>query len=125
FIRFMVRRFARTRKIAVGLEYDSGPVRIERLHTLLVANNSYEQRIGRFMTRRRIDRGSLTMYLVRTLRLADAIRLAIEMLAGRWRDDPVIEFEQVKTITVHSKRARLPVTMDGEVLSIETPLQFR
>ena len=125
FIRFLLRRLARARRIAVGMEYDSNPVRIERLQTLMVANNSYEQRLGSFMTRRRIDRGSLTVYIIRTLRLHDAVRLAAEMFAGRWRDDEVIEFEKVQTLTLHSKRPRLPVTMDGEIVSLETPLQFR
>ena len=124
FIRFMVRRLTRTRRIALGIESDDKPVHVERLQTLMVANNSYEQRVGSFMTRRRIDRGTLTFYIIRTLRVRDAVRLAVEMLAGRWRDDEVIEFEAVKTLTLHSKRHRLPVTMDGEILSLEPPLRF-
>lgn len=125
FLRFLLRRLTRARRIAVGLEYDSNPVRVERLQTLMVANNSYEQRLGRFMTRRRIDRGSLTCYIIRSLRVRDALRLGAEMFAGRWRDDEVIEFEKVRTLTVHSKRPKLAVTMDGEIETLDTPLQFR
>ncbi|HZY68626.1 MAG TPA: hypothetical protein VFE52_08565, partial [Devosia sp.] len=59
-----------------------------------------------------------------SFKVGDAIRLAAEMAFGRWRDDPVIEFEKVKSLRVESKKDRLLVTMDGEVLTMETPLVF-
>jgi diacylglycerol kinase family enzyme len=124
FVPFMLRRFARARRIALLLEADDTPPRIERLQTLVVANNSYDQHFGKLMSRRRLDRGSLTMYLIRSLRLSDAIRLAAAMFWGVWRDDEVIEFEKVKRLSVKSKRQRVLATMDGEVLTLELPLEF-
>jgi diacylglycerol kinase family enzyme len=124
FVRFMLRRFARARRIALALRREGGDVRIERLQTLLVANNSYEQRFGTIMSRRRLDRGSLTVYLIRSLRVTDAVRLAVEMLWGTWQDDEVIEFEQVRSLDVDGKRKRVLATMDGEVLHLDLPLRF-
>jgi diacylglycerol kinase family enzyme len=124
FVSFMLRRFARAKRIALALRLDDTVTRIERVQTLVVANNSYDQRFGAFMARRRLDRGTLTAYLIRSLKVGDAVRLAFEMALGRWRDDPVIEYEKVKTLTVTSKKQRLLVTMDGEVLTMETPLVF-
>lgn len=125
FVGFMIRRFARARRIALVLQADTNPPRIERVQTLLVANNSYEQRFGKIMSRRRIDRGSLTAYMIRSFRLSDAIRLAVEMFFGVWRDDEVIEFEKVRRLVVESKRRSILATMDGEVLTLDLPLEFR
>ena len=124
FTRFFFRQLSRSRRIALGIEADGNPARVERLQTILVANNSYEQRLGRFMTRRRIDRGTLTAYLIRSLQFTDMVRLGIEMLAGRWRDDEVIEFESVRTLVLHSKRRQVRVTMDGEIVNLQTPMRF-
>lgn len=125
FLRFMIRRFARARRIALMLQADLNPPRIERVQTLVVANNSYEQRFGKIMSRRRLDRGSLTTYLIRSFRLMDAIRLAVEMFWGVWHDDEVIEFEKVHRLVVESKRRTVLATMDGEVLALDLPLEFR
>ena len=125
FTLFMIRRLARARRIALALQLNGADeVRVERLQTLVVVNNSYDQRFGRFMARRRLDRGRLSAYLIRTLRVGDAIRLAIEMILGTWGGDHVVEYEKVKQLTVVSKKARLGVSMDGDVLSLETPLNF-
>jgi diacylglycerol kinase family enzyme len=125
FMLFMVRRLSRTRRIALALQFNGADeVRVERLHTLLIANNSYDQRFGRFMARRRLDRGRLTAYLIHTLRVPDALRLAFEMILGTWGGDSVIEYEKVQQLVVTSKRARLSVSMDGDILNLETPLRF-
>jgi diacylglycerol kinase family enzyme len=125
FTLFMIRRLTRARRIALALQLNGADeVRVERLQSLVVANNSYDQRFGRFMARRRLDRGRLTAYLIRTLRVGDAIRLAIEMILGTWGGDHVVEYEKVQQLTVVSKKARLAVSMDGDVLTLETPLNF-
>jgi diacylglycerol kinase family enzyme len=124
FCRFVVRRLQRARRMAVAIEIDDGQHRIERLTTLVVANNSYQQKVGAFMTRRRLDRGTLTAYIVRSLAPLDALRLAAGMFAGRWRDDEVIEYETAKTLVLRTKKKRLLVTMDGEVTLMHTPLVF-
>jgi diacylglycerol kinase family enzyme len=125
FIFFMLRRLARARRIALALQLNgTDTVRVERLQSLVVVNNSYDQRFGRFMARRRLDRGRLTAYLIRNLRLWDAIRLAFEMLMGTWGGDQVIEYEKVQQLTVMSKKSRLSVSMDGDVMTLETPLNF-
>lgn len=124
FVGFMLRRFERAKRMALALQVHPAAPRIERVQTLVVANNSYEQSFGRIMSRRRIDRGSLTVYMIRSFRLSDALRLAVEMFWGAWRDDEVIEYEKVTKLTVGSKRNRLLATMDGEVLTLDLPLEF-
>lgn len=124
FMRFSLRLVARAKRIALALSVDGAARRIEMVQTLVVANNSYDQRFGGFMTRRRLDRGTLTAYFIRSFKLNDMVRLAFEMVTGRWRDDQVIEYEKVKQLTVATKRPRVLVTMDGEVLWLESPMVF-
>jgi diacylglycerol kinase family enzyme len=124
FTLFMLRRLARARRIALALQVNGETIRVERMHSLVVVNNSYDQWFGRFMARRRLDRGRLTAYLIRNLRIWDAIRLAFEMLAGTWGGDRVIAYEKVQQLTVMSKKSRLSVSMDGDVLTLDTPLNF-
>lgn len=124
FVQHSLRHVARAKRIAVSLAVDSGPRRIEMVQTLVVANNSYDQRFGAFMSRRRLDRGSLTAYFIRTFKLNDMIRLAAEMLTGRWRDDEVIEYERVKKLVVATKKPRVLVSLDGEVLWLDSPMHF-
>lgn len=124
FTLFMLRRLARARRIALALQLNGAEVRVERMQSLVVVNNSYDQWFGRFMARRRLDRGRLTAYLVRNLRVRDAIRLTVEMIFGTWGQDRVIEYEKVQELTVMSKKPRLSVSMDGDVMILDTPLHF-
>ena len=124
FTLFMLRRLARARRIALALRLNGKDVRVERMQSLVVVNNSYDQWFGRFMARRRLDRGRLTAYLVRNLRISDAIRLTVEMMFGTWGNDRVIEYEKVQELTVMSKKPRLSVSMDGDVMMLDTPLNF-
>ena len=124
FTLFMLRRLARSRRIALALVLNGQSVRVQRMQSLVVANNSYDQWFGRFMARRRLDRGRLTAYLVRNLRVWDAIRLGFEMMVGTWGADRVIEYEKVQQLTVMSKKSKLSVSMDGDVLTLDTPLEF-
>ena len=124
FTLFMLRRLARARRIALALRLNGADVRVERMQSLVVVNNSYDQWFGRFMARRRLDRGRLTAYLIRNLRISDAIRLTVEMMFGTWGADRVIEYEKVQELTVMSKKPRLSVSMDGDVLILDTPLNF-
>ena len=125
FTLFMLRRLARARRIALALRLNGADVRVERMQSLVVVNNSYDQWFGRFMARRRLDRGRLTAYLVRNLRISDAIRLTVEMMFGTWGNDRVIEYEKVQELTVMSKKPSLSVSMDGDVLILDTPLNFK
>jgi diacylglycerol kinase family enzyme len=46
------------------------------------------------------------------------------MVVGTWGSDRVIEYEKVQQLTVMSKKRRLMVSMDGDVLTLDTPLNF-
>jgi len=96
-----------------------------RIHAIAVANNSYDQGWGKLFTRSCLDRGSLTLYILRRLTLTDALRLWVEMAMGRWQEDDALVIESVRSVSLRAKRAAISVMIDGEVATLQAPLDFR
>lgn len=124
FLRYFVRRLARARKIAVAIETGEGARRVERVQALAVASNSYDEGLGQFFSRQNLDRGTLTLYVLRHLTFRDVIRLTTGMLLGHWRDDEALKMEVVKGVTINMRKKLLRVMLDGEVETLHTPLHF-
>lgn len=124
FLLYFFRRLARTKRIAVVIHPHKGERRIERVQAIAVASNSYDEGLGRFFARHSLDRGTLTLYILRHLTLGDFFRLTAEMLLGRWRDDEALSIESVKSVTIDTRKDLLKVMFDGEVETLRTPLHF-
>jgi diacylglycerol kinase family enzyme len=125
FVLYSIRRLARSRRIALEVTTPDGGSRIERVQSIAVASNAYDEGLGRFFHRDKLDTGLLTLYTLRHLNLGDAIRLAVEMVAGRWKNDEALDIRSAKSVTIRSKRPRLQLMIDGEVTSLESPLHFK
>jgi diacylglycerol kinase family enzyme len=124
FVQFFLRRLGRARRMTLELTAE-GQARTVRVAAAAVANNAYDEGLGRFFSRQRLDRGQLTVYLLRRLSLADVVRLAVEMVLGRWRRDDALEIEPTAAVSLSTRRGTLKVMLDGEVRSFRTPLRFR
>lgn len=124
FLRYLARRLARTRRIAVAVSVNGGPPHVERVQTLAVASNAYDEGVGMFFSRSRLDTGTLTIYRLKHLTLGDMLRLTLLMFVGHWRDDEALTIEEVRTVTIVSKKPALKVMFDGEVEMMPTPLEF-
>ncbi|HTJ57316.1 MAG TPA: diacylglycerol kinase family protein [Devosiaceae bacterium] len=125
FMRFFLRRLFRARRFAVEITDRSGMKLVRRVVALAVGNNEYDEALGRFLTRERLDGGSLGLYLIKHLSFGDLVRLVAEMLIGKWRQDQVLEIEAVNALTVRTRKPRLKVMLDGELAMLDVPLQFR
>lgn len=125
FLSYFVRRLSRIRRFAAEITPESGEPRIERVQSIAVANNDYAGGVGQVFTRPRLDAGTLSLYLVRHLNFADALRLAAGMVLGTWRTDEAIEIEKVKSLVIRTRLRRLNAMVDGEVVALEGPLTFR
>ncbi|WP_421762208.1 diacylglycerol/lipid kinase family protein [Devosia sp.] len=125
FFAYFVRRLARIKRFAAEITPESGDPRIERVQSIAVANNDYAAGVGQVFTRPRLDAGTLSLYLVRHLSFADALRLGAGMLMGTWRTDEAIEIENVKSLVIRTRSRRLNAMVDGEVIGLEGPLTFR
>ena len=124
FLRYFFRRLARTKRIAVVIDPHEGERRIERVQAIAVASNSYDEGVGQFFSRRSLDRGTLTLYVLRHFTLGDFLRLTTGMLLGRWRDDEALSIESVKAVTIDMRKDLLKVMFDGEVETLHSPLHF-
>jgi diacylglycerol kinase family enzyme len=113
------------RRFAVEIIAQDGTPYIHRVHSIAVVNNDYDEGLGKLFHRSRLDAGFLSLYIIRSLSLPNALRLALEMLLGAWRQDQVLEVENVTSVTVRTRRRKMRTMIDGEVGLIEGPLHFR
>jgi len=124
FAQYFFRRIENARRTAVSITSRDTVDRIERVHAIAVANNAYDQGFGRIFSRERLDAGTLTLYVLRRLKMSDVFRLSAEMIAGRWQDDNALSIESVRSVTLNAKKPTVAAMIDGEVQLLETPLQF-
>lgn len=124
FVKFFFRRLLRSRRMVVDIVKSPRSGRSVRVAAVAVANNAYDEGPGRFFSRQRLDRGHLTIYLVRHLTVGDLFRLTAEMVLGRWQRDEAIEIEPTRELILRTGRRRVQVMRDGEVESLATPLDF-
>ncbi|MDB5614046.1 MAG: Diacylglycerol kinase [Devosia sp.] len=125
FLRYIFRRLGRAKRIAVVIETESGERRVERVQAMAVASNSYDEGLGQFFSRKSLDRGTLTLYVLRHLTPRDFIRLTTSMLLGRWKNDEALSMESVNSVTIDTRKDLIKVMFDGEVETMHTPLQFK
>jgi diacylglycerol kinase family enzyme len=125
FLRFLLRRLFRSRRMALEVAGLDGGTMIKRVVAIAVANNAYDEGLGRVFSRTDFDRGTLTLYLLKHLGFRDLIRLTAEMLLGTWQHDEALEIESAEALTIRSRKKVLKVMLDGEVRSMGTPLRFK
>lgn len=124
FLLYFARRLARSRRIAVAIQPNDGPVRIERVQALAVASNSYDEGPGRFFSRHCLDGGTLTLYRLKHLTVGDVLRLSVRMLMGHWQDDEALLVETVRSVRIDTRKSLVKVMFDGEIETLHTPLEF-
>lgn len=124
FLRYFFRRLARAKRIAVVIEPSAGERRVERVQAIAVASNAYDEGLGQFFSRQSLDRGTLTLYVLRHFTMGDFVRLTTGMLLGRWRNDDALSIESVMGVTINTRKDLIKVMFDGEVETMHTPLHF-
>jgi len=124
FVRFFFRRLFRSRRLAIEFRNAEGVARLLRVVSLAVANNEYDEGLGRFFARSRFDRNTLGLYFLKHLSLIDLMRLTVEMAIGRWQHDPALEVDTSAAALLRTRKRLLKVMLDGEVMTLQTPLRF-
>jgi len=125
FMRFLVHRLLRSRRMAIAIEPEDGPSHIVRAKAVAVACNAYDQGIGKIFSRQNLSGGSLYIYTLSSLTIADFVRLSAGMLLGNWQDAEALSIETSRAVTIRSRKKLVKVMFDGEVESLHTPLDFR
>ena len=93
---------------------------------VFVGNNEYRFEPPSFGARTRLDAGMLWVYVAphRPSRL-HMLRLAVLALVGRLRDDKDFFIAQAAEFRVETARKHLRVSLDGEVVRMAPPLEYR
>lgn len=125
FLGHFIRRLSRVRRFAAEITPGHGEPHIERVQSIAVANNDYDEAPGKVFSRSRLDGGTLSLYLLRHLSFPDAVRLGMGMLLGTWRHDAALEIENVRALVIRTRSRRVRVMLDGEVEMMTGPLAFR
>ena len=119
-----LRIFRIARFLKVRIEID-GKTFLRKTPFVFVGNNEYEMDLYNIGRRVRLDGGKLSVYFLHRGGRWGVIMLLWHTLTGRvrqWRD-----FEEVLTesVTIQSRRKRVPVAFDGEIGVLDTPLRYR
>jgi diacylglycerol kinase family enzyme len=92
---------------------------------LFVGNNDYRIDMGAPGQRERIDQGELCVLVMRKKTRRGFLAASLRAFIGRSRRDDMVRLEGVERLRVAVPRTRLVVSLDGEVVSGEPPLDYR
>jgi YegS/Rv2252/BmrU family lipid kinase len=92
---------------------------------LFVGNNDYRIDIGAAGQRDSVEDGELSVMVMRKKTRAGLIAASIRALLNRSRPDDMVCLDGVERLRVESRRSHLPVSLDGEVVSAASPLDYR
>ena len=110
------------RRLAISAE---GWTRPYRTPCLLIGNNEYGMELFTLGRRHYLDRGELSVYVVKQRRPFGFFWMIIRMGFGHVSQARDMESFRLKDVLVRSKTSRLPVALDGEVEMMHPPLHYR
>ena len=91
---------------------------------LFVGNNDYRVDIGAPGQRESIEDGHLCVMVMRKKTRRGFIAASLRALFDRSRPDDLVQIADVERLRVDSRRSRLAVSLDGEVVRSEPPLDY-
>jgi diacylglycerol kinase family enzyme len=115
------RQYRRVRVTVV----ENGIARVVSTPFVFVGNNEYELDAFRFGRRRTLSSGRLHVCLAPNVTRAGALRVLAAALAGRLESFRQFESVLLTDLLVEAHRPQLEVSLDGEVVMLNTPLRFR
>ena len=96
-----------------------------RAWMVFVGNGRYGTSLFDVASRESLDDGLLDVRILRADGRLARIRVIGRMLLGRADRSPMAEFDEVRSIELAVDRARVDVALDGEIVSLTSPLRFR
>ena len=89
---------------------------------VLVTNNAFDDRSW---LRPRLDGGEIEVVVAHAGGMRERLRLAIDVMTGGWRDNPLIEaFRAHEAVVTKLRRRRVWVATDGELSRETCPLRY-
>ena len=91
---------------------------------LFVGNNDYRIDLGAPGRRESLDDGELCVMVMRKKTRRGLVAASIRALFDRSRPDDMVRIDGVQRLRVGSHRSHLTVSLDGEVVRAEPPLDY-
>jgi len=92
---------------------------------LFVGNNDYALDLKEAGQRKSLDDGRLCVLVLRKKGRLGLFAASLRALAGLQRNDDMVQLEDVQRLRVSGRRTRMTVSLDGETLSMDCPLDYR
>lgn len=92
---------------------------------LFVGNNDYRIDIGAPGHRDSLQDGKLCVLVMRKKTRRGLIAASIRALLNRTRPDDMVRLDDVARLRVASRRTHLPISVDGEVTALTSPLDYK
>lgn len=92
---------------------------------VFVGNNQYETDLLNIGRRQSLSGGELSVYLVNAPTRLRLLRLVFRALFGKLATVRDFQSMNVTSLTIESRKRRLRMAMDGEVIRLHPPLMFR
>lgn len=92
---------------------------------VFVGNNEYEMDFFNIGRRQKLDDGKLSVYFLRRGGRWGVIMLILRTLFGRLRQAKDFEGINTEEITIQTRKKRLLVAFDGEIDTLDTPLNYK
>ena len=92
---------------------------------LFVGNNDYQLELPGAGRREALDDGKLCVFVLRSKTRTGFLAATLRALIGRARPGDLVRLDGVERLRVDSGRHQLTVSLDGEVLRVAPPLDYR
>jgi YegS/Rv2252/BmrU family lipid kinase len=92
---------------------------------LFVGNNDYRIDLGAPGRRESLEDGELCVLVMRKKSRLGFIAASVRALLNRARPDDMVRIDQVERLRVSSRRRQLAVSLDGEVVRADPPLDYK
>jgi YegS/Rv2252/BmrU family lipid kinase len=110
--------------MAVKLHVE-GKESIRRTPLVLVSNNEYRTTGIHAGTRESITRGQLVLYVLNAERRQGLLGLALKTILEGAERVKELDLFTVEQVAVETRRRRLQVALDGEVMTLDSPLHYQ
>lgn len=104
---------------------EDGSTQVLKTAFVLVANNQHELEDWRLGHRTTIDRGDLWVYVLRKCSRWSVLGFFLKFLIKQFSKEEAFRVFQVRELRIESKHRTMRVGVDGEVIRMATPLEYK
>jgi YegS/Rv2252/BmrU family lipid kinase len=98
---------------------------VRRTPLIVVANNEHAMEGFKPWQRDSMTEGMLWVYIARDRSRFGLVRALLKVLTGRLRAEDEFEVLRAREVRVETRRRRLGVSLDGEMVGMNAPLHYR